>query len=141
MSTVYEKWVSVFVYRLLSFFRYTNFDFIFQEKIVQKELEKRFEIRYLEQLRAILMARDWTWKNCSKIYMMMISVLRLNVVFLNSHLIRNKRFNKCRDAQKYPWHNQINQSFAKYGRIAHDLLPPVLDKFGLDAGRGALLWL
>jgi signal transduction histidine kinase len=112
------------------------FFYFSRKKIVQKELEKRdLEIKHQrEQLRAILITQEAERKRIAQDLHDDISS-QLNIVSLNSHLLT--RSGLSLDDIIEVTSNIINitdKALESTRRIAHDLLPPVLDKFGLDAG-------
>jgi signal transduction histidine kinase len=111
--------------------------FIFsRKKIVQKELEKRdLEIKHQrEQLRAILITQETERERIAQDLHDDISS-KLNIVSLNSHLL-NKSGLSIEDINEVTSNiiSMTDKALESTRRIAHDLLPPVLDKFGLDAG-------
>lgn len=141
INQLYEKEiVAIIMYTSLFFiiiaFGVIVFFYFSRKKIVQKELEKKdLEIKYQrEQLRAILITQETERKRIAQDLHDDISS-KLNVVSLNSHLL-NK--NGLTATEVLEITTNIIELTAKAlqstRRIAHDLLPPVLDKFGLDAG-------
>jgi signal transduction histidine kinase len=141
MSTVYEKEiVSIILFTSIFFIILSSILILFfyfsRKKIVQKELEKKdLEIQYQrEQLRAILITQETERERIAQDLHDDISS-KLNVVSLNSHLLNKKNLTS---AETLEISTNIIELTAKAlqstRRIAHDLLPPVLDKFGLDAG-------
>lgn len=112
------------------------FFYFSRKKIVQKELEKKdLEIQYQkEQLRAIIITQEEERKRIAQDLHDDISS-KLNIVSLNSHLLKTPNLTSSEIAVIT---NNIIDLSAKVldnsRRIAHDLLPPVLDKFGLHAG-------
>lgn len=141
VNPVYEKEiVSIILYTsiffiilavvLILFFYYSR------KKIIQKEIEKKdLEIQYQkEQLRAVIITQEEERKRIAQDLHDDISS-KLNVVSLNSHLLKMPNLTE----------QEINEitgniiditakAIESTRRIAHDLLPPVLDKFGLHAG-------
>lgn len=115
---------------LILFFYYSR------KKIIQKELEKKdLEIQYQrDQLHAVIITQEEERKRIAQDLHDDISS-KLNIVSLNSHLLKtpNLTMNETEEITA----NIINltsKALENTRRIAHDLLPPVLDKFGLDAG-------
>lgn len=112
------------------------FFYFSRKKIVQKELEKKdLEIQHQrEQLRAILTTQESERKRIAQDLHDDISS-KLNVVSLNSHLLNKQNLST---EETLEISSNIIELTAKAlqstRRIAHDLLPPVLDKFGLNAG-------
>ncbi len=112
------------------------FFYFSKKKIVEKELEKKnLELLHRQELiyatvetqeqERTRIARDLHDEISSK----------LNIVKLNTHLLTNpsipsSELFEIRDTIT----SQVTKALESSRRIAHDLLPPVLDKFGLDAG-------
>jgi signal transduction histidine kinase len=112
------------------------FFYFSRKKIIQKELERKdLEIHHQKELlRAGIITQEVERKRiaqdlhddiCSK----------LNIVSLNTHLLTtpNLSVNEIAEIKK----NIINltgKALDNSRKIAHGLLPPVLDKFGLHAG-------
>lgn len=112
------------------------FFYFSRKKIIQKELEKSdLIIQYQkEQLRAVIITQEEERKRIAQDLHDDISS-KLNVVSLNSHLLKasNLTKNEIEDITG----NIISltgKALESTRRIAHDLLPPVFDKFGLHAG-------
>ncbi|WP_367757830.1 sensor histidine kinase [Flavobacterium sp. WC2430] len=140
-SPVYEKEiVSIILYTsiffiilalvLILFFYYSR------KKIIQKEIEKKdLEIQHQrDQLRAVIITQEEERKRIAQDLHDDISS-KLNIVSLNSHLLKTP--NLTVDESEEITANIINltaKALENTRRIAHDLLPPVLDKFGLHAG-------
>jgi signal transduction histidine kinase len=141
INSVYEKEiVSVILYTsvffiilaivLILFFYYSR------KKIIQKELEKRDLViqHQKEQLRAIIITQEEERKRIAQDLHDDISS-KLNIVSLNSHLLSSPNLSNAEIAEITG--NIIDltgKALDSTRRIAHDLLPPVLDKFGLHAG-------
>jgi signal transduction histidine kinase len=141
INQLYEKEiVAIILYTSLFFIiiavGLVVFFYFSRKKIIQKELEKRdLEIKHQrEQLRAIIIAQETERKRIAQDLHDDISS-KLNVVSLNSHLL-NKTGLTTTEVLEIT--NNIieltGKALQSTRRIAHDLLPPVLDKFGLDAG-------
>jgi signal transduction histidine kinase len=112
------------------------FFYFSRKKIIQKELEKRdLEIKYQrEQLRAIIITQETERKRIAQDLHDDISS-KLNVVSLNSHLLNRDGLTSTEILEITTNIIEITgKALQSTRRIAHDLLPPVLDKFGLDAG-------
>ncbi|MEZ7507149.1 sensor histidine kinase [Flavobacterium sp. Arc2] len=141
MNPVYEREiVSIILYTsiffiilavvLIMFFYYSR------KKIIQKEFEKKdLEILHQkEQLRAVIITQEEERKRIAQDLHDDISS-KLNIVSLNSHLLKTPNLT---DKETLEITGNIIELTAKAlentRRIAHDLLPPVLDKFGLHAG-------
>jgi signal transduction histidine kinase len=112
------------------------FFYLSRKKIIQKELEKRDLIieHQKEQLRAVIITQEEERKRIAQDLHDDISS-KLNIVSLNSHLLSSP--NLSNDEIAEITRNIIDltgKALDSTRRIAHDLLPPVLDKFGLHAG-------
>ncbi len=115
---------------LLSFFYFSR------KKIVEKELEKKnLELQYQQELlHATMEVQEEERKRIAQDLHDEISS-KLNIVSLNTHLLSNPDIPAAeKDGIKNTITDQVGKALESSRRIAHDLLPPVLDKFGLDAG-------
>lgn len=141
INHVYEKEiVSIILYTSLFFIILAVglilFFYFSRKKIIKKELEKKdLEIKYQqEQLHAVIITQEEERKRIAQDLHDDISS-KLNIVSLNSHLLKTPNIT---DSEKEEITANIINLTAKAlentRRIAHDLLPPVLDKFGLHAG-------
>jgi signal transduction histidine kinase len=115
---------------LVLFFYYSR------KKIHQKELEKKdLEIQHQKsQLHAVIMTQEQERKRIAQDLHDDISS-KLNVVTLNNHLLKIPDLTTketCEIADKII--ELTAKALDSTRRIAHDLLPPVLDKLGLHAG-------
>ncbi|MDG2433884.1 histidine kinase [Flavobacterium sp.] len=112
------------------------FFYFSRKKIVQKELEKRdLEIKHQkQQLRAILITQEAERQRIAQDLHDDISS-KLNIVSLNTHLLTRAGLSE-NDIMEVTTNiiNMTDKALQSTRRIAHDLLPPVLDKFGLHAG-------
>ena len=112
------------------------FFYFSRKKIVQKEVEKRdLEISLQkEQLNAVIVTQESERKRIAQDLHDDISS-KLNVVALNCHLLT---LPDLKPQEHIEIVNTIVQMTTKAlensRKIAHGLLPPVLEKFGLDAG-------
>jgi signal transduction histidine kinase len=112
------------------------FFYFSRKKIIQKELEKKdLQIRHQkEQLHAVITTQEEERERIAQDLHDDISS-KLNVVSLNSHLLKKAHLSV---QETLDITSSIIELTAKAlestRRIAHDLLPPVLDKFGLNAG-------
>ena len=112
------------------------FFYFSRKKIIQKELEKRdLEIKHQRlQLRAIIITQETERKRIAQDLHDDISS-KLNVVSLNSHLLNRNGLTSADILEITSNIIEITgKALQSTRRIAHDLLPPVVDKFGLDAG-------
>jgi signal transduction histidine kinase len=112
------------------------FFYFSRKKIIQKELEKKdLEIQHQkEQLRAVIITQEEERKRIAQDLHDDISS-KLNIVSLNSHLLKTPNLSNAEISEITG--NIIDltgKALDSTRRIAHDLLPPVLDKFGLHAG-------
>ena len=112
------------------------FFYFSRKKIIQKELEKKdLEIQYQKELlSAVIITQEEERKRIAQDLHDDISS-KLNIVSLNSHLLTtpNLTANEVIEITA----NIINlthKALDNSRKIAHGLLPPVLDKFGLHAG-------
>jgi signal transduction histidine kinase len=115
---------------LIIFFYYSR------KRIIKNELEKKdLELHFQQQqLYAVLVTQEEERKRIAQDLHDDISA-KLNIVSLNSHLLN--RTNLTTSETEEITANIVNltaKALESTRRIAHDLLPPVLDKFGLHAG-------
>lgn len=107
-----------------------------RKKITQKELEKRdLEIHHQkEQLHAVIIAQEEERKRIAQDLHDDISS-KLNIVSLNTHLLSAP--NLTEEETNEITSNIITlttKALENSRKIAHNLLPPVFEKFGLNAG-------
>jgi len=112
------------------------FFYFSRKKIIQKELEKiDLILRYQkEQLHAIIVTQEEERKRIAQDLHDDISS-KLNIVSLNSHLLTAPNLTESETAEITE--NIINlttKALENSRKIAHNLLPPVFEKFGLHAG-------
>ncbi len=115
---------------LISFFYFSR------KKIIEKELEKRdLEIAYQKDLlKSVIITQEEERKRIAQDLHDDISS-KLNIVSLNSQLLKTPNLSEAEIKEISD--NIINltkKALDNSRRIAHDLLPPVLEKFGLEAG-------
>lgn len=112
------------------------FFYFSKKKIIQKELEKKMlELEYQKDLiLATLEVQETERKRIAQDLHDDISS-KLNIVSLNSHLLTTPDLTAI-EVTEITGNiiNMIAKILANSRRIAHDLLPPVFDKFGLNAG-------
>lgn len=140
-TPVYEKEIVAIILYTSCFFMVVAvflvaFFYFSRKKIIQKELEKRdLEILYQkEQLHAVIFTQEEERKRIAQDLHDDISS-KLNIVSLNSHLLSSP--NLTEDETKEITDNIINltaKALENSRKIAHNLLPPVFEKFGLNAG-------
>ncbi|EIA10509.1 sensor histidine kinase [Flavobacterium frigoris] len=115
---------------LVVFFYYSR------KKIIQKEVEKRSLViqHQREQLRAVIITQEDERKRIAQDLHDDISS-KLNIVSLNSYLLNTPNLldNEISEITKNII-DLVGKALENTRRIAHDLLPPVFDQFGLDAG-------
>ncbi|OXA77354.1 Histidine kinase-, DNA gyrase B-, and HSP90-like ATPase [Flavobacterium aquidurense] len=112
------------------------FFYFSRKKITQKELEKKdLEIHLQkEQLHAVIVAQEEERKRIAQDLHDDISS-KLNIVSLNTHLLSAP--NLTEEETNEITDNIINlttKALENSRKIAHNLLPPVFEKFGLNAG-------
>ncbi|WP_031457746.1 sensor histidine kinase [Flavobacterium chungangense] len=112
------------------------FFYFSRKKIIQKELEKKDLIlaHQREQLHAVLITQEEERKRIAQDLHDDISS-KLNVVSLNSYLLTSANLTQAETKEITT--NIINltaKALDNSRKIAHNLLPPVFDKFGLHAG-------
>ncbi|MBZ4037764.1 sensor histidine kinase [Flavobacterium sp. 17A] len=112
------------------------FFYFSRKKIIQKELEKKdLVLQYQkEQLHAIIFTQEEERKRIAQDLHDDISS-KLNIVSLNSHLLTAPNLTEAETAEITE--NIINlttKALDNSRKIAHNLLPPVFEKFGLNAG-------
>ncbi|KQO33056.1 histidine kinase [Flavobacterium sp. Leaf82] len=140
-TPVYEKEIVAIILYTSCFFMVVAvflvaFFYFSRKKIIQKELEKRdLEIQYQkEQLHAVIFTQEEERKRIAQDLHDDISS-KLNIVSLNSHLLSSP--NLTEEETKEITDNIINltaKALENSRKIAHNLLPPVFEKFGLNAG-------
>ena len=141
ISQIYEKEiVAIILYTSLFFIILAvgliAFFYFSRKKIIKKELEKKdLEIKFQQQqLYAVIVTQEEERKRIAQDLHDDISS-KLNIVSLNSHLLKTPNLTTQETDEITA--NIINltvKALESTRRIAHDLLPPVLDKFGLHAG-------
>lgn len=121
---------------LLMAFVLVLFFYFSRKKIIRYEIQKKdLEISYQKDLlKAVIDTQEEERKRIAQDLHDDISS-KLNVILLNTHMLKaeNLTFEEQTDIST----NIINftkRTLDNSRRIAHDLLPPVLEKFGLDAG-------
>lgn len=111
------------------------FVFYARKKMIQKEIEKKdLEIKFQRSmLRATILIQEDERKRIARDLHDDISS-KLNIISLNSHLLTSSNLSE-KEAQQIT--TTIIEVTAKVldstRRIAHDLLPPILEEFGLHA--------
>lgn len=127
---------SIFMAFLLMSFIVILFFYFSRKKIIQKEIEKKnLEISHQKELlRSVILTQEVERKRIAQDLHDDISS-KLNVVSLNTHLLKTPNLS---DDELLDITNNITdltqKALENSRRIAHDLLPPVLEKFGLHAG-------
>lgn len=141
VSTLQEsEIIEIIVYSFIAFLLMglvlILFFYFSRKKIIQKELEKKdLEIQYQKELlSAVIITQEEERKRIAQDLHDDISS-KLNIVSLNSHLLTTPNLspNEIHEITA----NIINltgKALDNSRKIAHGLLPPVLEKFGLHAG-------
>jgi signal transduction histidine kinase len=111
------------------------FFYFSRKKIIQKEIEnKNLEIQYQkEQLHAVIITQEEERKRIAQDLHDDISS-KLNIVSLNSHLLNSPNLTEAETSEITE--NIISlttKALENSRKIAHNLLPPVFEKFGLNA--------
>jgi signal transduction histidine kinase len=140
MNSSFETEInSVITYIFLGFLLMSGAIVIFfyksRKKIIKKELEKKdLEINHQKQLlRAVIITQEEERKRIAQDLHDDISS-KLNIVSLNSHLLKTPNLSENELLEITD--NIINltkKALDSSRSIAHELLPPVLEKFGLTA--------
>jgi len=112
------------------------FFYFSRKKIIQKEIEKKnLEINHQKELlRSVILTQEEERKRIAQDLHDDISS-KLNVVSLNTHLLKTPNLSEEELSGITNNITELTQKALENSRrIAHDLLPPVLEKFGLHAG-------
>jgi signal transduction histidine kinase len=115
---------------LLAFFYFSK------KKIIQKELEKKnIELQHSKELlEATLEVQEKERKRIAQDLHDDISST-LNVVSLNCHMLKLENLEKDKETEIVNTVIELSSKVLENSRrIAHNLFPPVFDKFGLNAG-------
>ena len=111
------------------------FFFFSRKKIVEKELEKKSaEIKHQKELiHATILTQENERKRIAQDLHDDISS-KLNVIHLNSNLLLDGDLNAKEYSEVTKSNIDItNRTLQSARKIAHDLLPPILSKFGLQS--------
>mgnify|MGYP000294614417 CR=1 FL=1 len=111
------------------------FFFISRKKIIEKELEKKSaEIKHQRELiHATILTQENERKRIAQDLHDDISS-KLNVIHLNSNLLLDGGLSVKEYSEVVKSNiNITNRTLQSARKIAHDLLPPILDKFGLQS--------
>ncbi len=112
------------------------FFYFSRKKVVQVEIEKKnLELQHQKELlNSVLITQEEERKRIAQDLHDDISS-KLNVVSLNSQLLKTPNLNESEQLEITNNIIELTQkALEESRRIAHDLLPPVLEKFGLHAG-------
>lgn len=132
--------VSAVIYTFVAFMLMATvlvvFFYFSRKKILRQQIEKKdLEISYQKDLlQAVIVTQEEERKRIAQDLHDDISS-KLNVISLHTHML--KVSNLSEDERSEITTNIINftkRAIDDSRRLAHDLLPPVLEKFGLDAG-------
>lgn len=112
------------------------FFYFSRKKIVQQEIEKRvLEIEHQKKLlHSVLVTQEEERKRIAQDLHDDISS-KLNIISLNSHLLKTANLTE-KELSEISTNiiNLTTKTLNNSRRLAHDLLPPVLEKFGLHEG-------
>ncbi|MFV8347759.1 sensor histidine kinase [Flavobacterium sp. ZB4P13] len=141
VNLAYEKEIVAIILYTSAFFIIMSvvlvlFFYFSRKKIIQKELEKKdLEIQHQKELlRAGIITQESERKRIAQDLHDDISS-KLNIVSLNSHLLTTPDLSVHEIAEiTGVIINLTGKALDNSRKIAHGLLPPVLDKFGLHAG-------
>ena len=135
-SEIIEIIVYSFIAFLLMGIVMILFFYFSRKKIIQKELEKKdLEIQYQKELlSAVIITQEEERKRIAQDLHDDISS-KLNIVSLNSHLLNTPNLSP-KEVTEITGNiiNLTSKALDNSRKIAHGLLSPVLDKFGLHAG-------
>lgn len=108
------------------------FFYFSRKKIVQKEIEKKDLViaHQKHMLHATIITQEEERKRIARDLHDDISA-KLNIVSLNSHLLTGKITEEEKEEIVSNIVTMTGKALENSRRIAHDLLPPVLEKFGL----------
>lgn len=139
-TPIYEKEIVAIILYTSCFFMIVAvllvvFFYFSRKKIIQKEIEnKNLEIQYQkEQLHAVIITQEEERKRIAQDLHDDISS-KLNIVSLNSHLLNSPNLTEAETSEITE--NIISlttKALENSRKIAHNLLPPVFEKFGLNA--------
>ncbi len=140
-NLAYEKEIVEIIFYISGFFiviavTLVLFFYFSRKKIIQKELEKKdLEIQYQKELlSAVIITQEEERKRIAQDLHDDISS-KLNIVSLNSHLLTAPSLTNNETIEITKTIIELTSKALDNSRkIAHGLLPPVLDKFGLHAG-------
>ncbi len=135
ISDLNQLIIAVFLAFVLMALVLILFFYFSRKKIIEKELEKRdLEIAYQKDLlKSVIITQEDERKRIAQDLHDDISS-KLNIVSLNSQLLKTPNLSEAEILEISD--NIINltkKALDNSRRIAHDLLPPVFEKFGLDA--------
>ncbi len=112
------------------------FFYFSRKKIIRQEIEKKnLEISYQKDLlHAVIITQEEERQRIAQDLHDDISS-KLNIVSLNSHMLKAENLTHAEMDEITTNIISLNaKALENSRRIAHDLLPPVLEKFGLNAG-------
>lgn len=132
--------IKVIVYTFLAFLLMALvlilFFYFSRKKIIKQEIEKKnLELNYQKDLlNAVIITQEEERKRIAQDLHDDISS-KLNIVSLNSHMLNAEDLTGVEREEITANIISLNaKALENSRRIAHDLLPPVLEKFGLNAG-------
>jgi signal transduction histidine kinase len=112
------------------------FFYFSRKKIIKQEIEKRnLEVNYQKEiLKTVILTQETERKRIAQDLHDEISS-KLNIVSLNSHLLISPNLSVSEIKEITANINNLTSTALESSRrIAHDLFPPVFEKFGLEAG-------
>jgi signal transduction histidine kinase len=112
------------------------FFYFSRKKIIKQEIEKRnLEVNYQKEiLKTVILTQETERKRIAQDLHDEISS-KLNIVSLNSHLLISPNLSVSEIKEITANINKLTSTALESSRrIAHDLFPPVFEKFGLEAG-------
>lgn len=131
--------IAVIIYTFIAFVLMAMVLIVFyhfsRKKIVQNEIEKKdLEIKYQKDLvRSVILTQEDERRRIAQDLHDDISS-KLNIVSLNTHLLTTPNLSEKEILELTATIiNLTSKALENSRRIAHDLLPPVLEKFGLEA--------
>ena len=132
--------IRIFIYTFLAFMTMATvlvfFFYFSRKKIIKQEIEKRnLEVNYQKEiLKTVILTQETERKRIAQDLHDEISS-KLNIVSLNSHLLISPNLSVSEIKEITANINNLTSTALESSRrIAHDLFPPVFEKFGLEAG-------
>lgn len=140
MNSTNSEIINVIIYTFLAFLMMSIvlilFFYFSRKKIIRQEIEKRnLEVNHQKELlKSVIITQEEERKRIAQDLHDDISS-KLNVVSLNIHLLKTPNLTENELSEITTNIKELTtKALENSRRIAHDLLPPVLEKFGLHAG-------